>query len=248
VAPVRVTATDLGDVIVLARATRIDSNTSADLALSASTDPVVPGETFDFIVDVGNVSNASLANADVVATLPSGVSVSSASNGGMISGNQVTWSLGTIASGGSARRTVSVTVGNLAAGEVLAAVTDFTADGGLEIDRSSRFAVSVTGAAPPLSVSFTSTPDPVASGGVLSYTIRVDNTSALPVDDIEVLLRVPAELSFSESLDAVPIASCSSSTCDPTEEATWFFGTLTAGASQSFTIDATVASGVLQGT
>ncbi|PCI10248.1 MAG: hypothetical protein COB71_13055, partial [Thiotrichales bacterium] len=50
---------------------------SADLALSASTDPVVPNETFTYQLDFGNTSAGSLTTVELRAFLPSGVTVSS---------------------------------------------------------------------------------------------------------------------------------------------------------------------------
>ena len=93
------------------------------------------------------------------------------------------------------------------------------------------------------------TPQSVASNGILAYTVTVNNGYGLPVDGVNVQLRVPAELSFSNSVDASPNPTgCGNYGCNPAEEASWYLGSLAAGASQIITINATVAASLVNGT
>ncbi|MEN8177170.1 MAG: hypothetical protein ABFS39_00945, partial [Pseudomonadota bacterium] len=248
--PVRVTATGLGDIIDLQNTVAVYNAPSADLALSASTDPVVANETFTFNVDVGNISSVTLP-AQLSTSLPAGVSVVTISDGGAeVSPGEVVWDLGSLGVGASVHREVMVTADGVAAGDILKMRTELTHDGGLEIDNRSEFAVSVAesgGIASLLSVDITATPDPVVSGGVLTYTITVTNDFALPVEAVGVMFRVPSELSFHSTLDVEPDPSGCSTSCTSGHEATWSLGTLAAGASQIITIDATVAAGLDSG-
>jgi len=225
---------------------------SADLALSASTDPVVPNETFTYQLDFGNTSAGSLTTVELRAFLPSGVTVSSISDGGTeVSPGEVVWNEGTLNSGAAVHREITVVADNATAGDILTLTAELTHDGGLEIDNRSEFSVSVAeagGIASLLSVDIVATPDPVASSSILAYTITVTNDYGLPVDDVSVMFRVPAELSFYFSTDAEPDAAGCSGTCDPTEEAVWNLGTMAADASQIITIDATVAASLVDGT
>ena len=251
-APVRVTATDLGDTINLLNTVAVFNSPSADLALSASTDPVVPNETFTYQLDFGNTSAGSLTTVELRAFLPSGVTVSSISDGGTeVSPGEVVWNEGTLNSGAAVHREITVVADNATAGDILTLTAELTHDGGLEIDNRSEFSVSVAeagGIASLLSVDIVATPDPVASSSILAYTITVTNDYGLPVDDVSVMFRVPAELSFYFSTDAEPDAAGCSGTCDPTEEAVWNLGTMAADASQIITIDATVAASLVDGT
>ena len=248
----RVTATDLGDTINLLNTVAVFNSPSADLALSASTDPVVPNETFTYQLDFGNTSAGSLTTVELRAFLPSGVTVSSISDGGTeVSPGEVVWNEGTLNSGAAVHREITVVADNATAGDILTLTAELTHDGGLEIDNRSEFSVSVAeagGIASLLSVDIVATPDPVASSSILAYTITVTNDYGLPVDDVSVMFRVPAELSFYFSTDAEPDAAGCSGTCDPTEEAVWNLGTMAADASQIITIDATVAASLVDGT
>jgi len=98
-----------------------DSPITADLqvAVSAAPDPVGSGETLTYQVVVSNLSTGNAAGGVVtVATLPSGISFSSASPAGSCSasGAQVTCNVGSIAAGGNTTttlQTVSNTAGDI---------------------------------------------------------------------------------------------------------------------------------------
>ena len=98
-----------------------DSPITADLqmAVSAAPDPVGSGETLTYQVVVSNLGTSNAAGGVVaVATLPGGVSFSSASPAGTCSasGAQVTCTVGAIAAGGSVTttlQTVSNTAGDI---------------------------------------------------------------------------------------------------------------------------------------
>jgi len=184
--------------------------------------------------------------------LPAGVTVSAISDGGSeVNTGEVVWNVTTLSAGVAVYREITVVVDGATAGNILTLSAELSHDGGLEIDNRSEFAVSVAenaGIAALLSVDITATPQPVTSSGILAYTITVTNGYGLPVDDLNVQLRVPAELSFVPSRDAVPSASGCFSSCSLGQEASWNLGTLAAGESQGITINATVAAGLVNGT
>ncbi|RLJ17091.1 hypothetical protein DJ030_15095 [bacterium endosymbiont of Escarpia laminata] len=254
--PVRVTATGLGDDIDLLKTVAVFNDPSADLALGASTDPVVASETFTYQLDFGNTSAGSLTTVELRAFLPSGVTVNSISDGGM-EGNpgEVVWNEGSLVVGASLHREITVVADGAEAGDILTLSAELSHDGGLEIDNRSEFSVSVaksTGIASLLSVNIAATPQPVASSGILAYTITVTNDFGLQVDNVIVIFRVPAELSFHGGVDAEPDVftngGCHSGTfCDPTEEALWALGTMAAGSNQVITINATVGAAINDG-
>ncbi|MCF6364408.1 MAG: DUF5011 domain-containing protein [Gammaproteobacteria bacterium] len=225
---------------------------SADLALSASTDPVVANETFTYQLDFGNTSGGDLTTVELRAFLPAGVTVNSISDGGAeASTGVVVWNEASLSAGTSVYREITVIADGAAAGDILKLSAELTHDGGLEIDNRSEFAVSVAetaGIASLLSVDIAATPQPVASGGILAYTITVTNGYGLPLDGVSVQFRVPAELSFNRGLDAEPNASCTAVICGATTESAWNLGTMAAGASQIITINATVAASLVDGT
>ncbi|MCF6212268.1 MAG: DUF11 domain-containing protein, partial [Gammaproteobacteria bacterium] len=250
--PVRVTATGLEDTINLLHTVAVFNSPSAELALSASTDPVVANETFTYQLDFGNTSGGDLTTVELRAFLPAGVTVNSISDGGAeASTGVVVWNEASLSAGTSVYREITVIADGAAAGDILKLSAELTHDGGLEIDNRSEFAVSVAetaGIASLLSVDIAATPQPVASGGILAYTITVTNGYGLPLDGVSVQFRVPAELSFNRGLDAEPNASCTAVICGATTESAWNLGTMAAGASQIITINATVAASLVDGT
>ena len=248
VMPVRVTADGENDTMAFRQVVRVNNSPAADLSLSASTDPVMPGEGFVYRVDLGNISAGAITNGQLRLTLPAGVSVDAVSDGGSdLGGGVVSWDVASLAVGGSLRREVTVTAdASLVAGEILQADVELTHDGGLEVDNRADFAVTVVEAAPKLSVALVSATDAVVVEGRVLYTLTVSNTAAVPVNNVGVQLRVPAGLTFNYYYDAEPnAASCSA--CSEGSEATWDLGTLAAGESRSIDINANVAAGLLDG-
>jgi hypothetical protein len=75
----------------------------------------------------------------------------------------------------------------------------------------------------------------------------VTNGYGLPVGNVSVIFRVPAELSFNASTNADPDTACSGF-CTATEEAPWNLGTIAAGANQVITVNATVVGSLNDGT
>ena len=250
--PLRVTATGMEDTIDLLKTVAVFNSPAAELALSASTDPVTANETFTYSLDFGNTGSGALSTVELRAYLPPGVTVSSISDGGTDTGNgEIVWNEGSLGVGESRHREVTVTADGSAAGDILALDAELTHTGGNEVDQQSEFAVSVAksnGRAALLSVDLVATPDPVAASGTLNYKITVTNGFGLPVDNVEVQMRVPAEFSFNAYSNANPDVSSGCATCSPTNEATWNLGIMTAGASQVITINAAVAAGLLDGT
>ncbi|HED38988.1 MAG TPA: DUF11 domain-containing protein, partial [Chromatiales bacterium] len=249
-APVRVTSSDVIDIVNVSKTVAVNNDPMSQLAISASKDPVMPGESLTLTFDVGNIDNMALDNLELRAALPTGITVDDISDGGSQDGTtgEIVWSVASLAVGNSLRRTVDITVDTSAiAGEILATRAELRHDGGVALDTSAEHAVTVVDELFPLSIAISATPDPVAAGGRLLYDITVSNTSAVPVNDVNVLLRVPSELSFSRGSDAEPNAVCNSVTCGNGLEATWALLTLAAGESHTITINASVLPGVLAG-
>ncbi len=242
--PVRIEATNQNDTIDLFKVNLV-AETFAEVAMSASTDPVVPGETFTYSVDVGNISTGTLTNLEVRTFLPAGVSVASIDNGGVeVAPGEIVWSLGSLNVVSTTQFNVDVIASpGLNGGEALKAKTELRHNGGQAIDNVAEHTVNVVATASPLTVSFSANPNPVVVGGASFYTIMITNTSALPADAVEMVFRVPEELNFHQVFDAEPNANagCGSS-CLPTNEARFSLGTIPAGMTQTILIDMNIAT------
>jgi len=238
--PVRVTATGLGDDIDRLTTVVVNNSRSADFALSASTDPVSPNETFTYNLDVGNVDTSALTALQLRVSLPSGVTVADISDGGTeMSAGEIVWNVASLGVGSSLHREVTVTANaGLSAGRILRAHALLTHDSGLEIDDASGQAVTVLLSPPLLNVDV-STTGPVVAGERMLYTLTLSNASLLPTSDVNVLLRLPAGLSLESGQRNVdPIATfegCGSASCSGAATVNWNLGTLAAGESRTIT-------------
>jgi hypothetical protein len=158
----------------------------------------------------------------------------------------IVWTIGSVPIGVAHHRTVSLTAdASVPAGSVLAAHATLTFEGGVAIDASADYPISVVAAAPPLKVDFGVASSPVVPGGRLLYTATVTNVSARAIDAVSLLLRVPSGLQFNYANDADPNTStycAGSATCGTGTEALWNLGTIAAGASETVTVNANVVA------
>ena len=174
--------------------------------------------------------------------------VATIDDGGTEVSGVVVLNVASLAAGTSLHSEVTVIADGATAGDTLKLRAELIHDGGLELDNSAEFAVTVAANPSRLSVVIAATPDPVSSGGILFYTITVTNTFLLQVDAVSVVFSVPTGLSFGRTADAEPNAAGCGFTCIPGVQATFSLGTMASGATQTITIDATVAAGLNSGT
>jgi uncharacterized repeat protein (TIGR01451 family) len=251
-APIRVVADELDDTMSLLHTVPVDNAEDAQLSLSADRDPVMPGETYTLLMDLGNISGAQLNGAELRVFLPAGSTVVNTGGGTDTGSGEIFWNLGNIAIGDAQHFEVTITAPDLpvtVSTDIHKASAQLTFSGGAEVDIVAEHAVTVLDGTPELTVSVSATPVPVATGGVLSYTITVSNTSAVVINNVSLAYRVPANVSFSGNTDAIPNVLCGGNfICQAGEEAVWTFISIPAGLSEEITINADVAGGLLDGT
>ncbi|CAN0586258.1 unnamed protein product, partial [Ectocarpus sp. 12 AP-2014] len=81
-----------GPAVVASASTTERSHTELDVAITAATDPIAPGDQETLQVTWANAGNQNATNAVVSATIPPGSSFVSATGGGTQVGNEVRWS------------------------------------------------------------------------------------------------------------------------------------------------------------
>ncbi|MDY6920339.1 MAG: PKD domain-containing protein [Pseudomonadota bacterium] len=252
--PVYLWADGLEESIVLQRSLHIANSERADLQVTTEADPIIPGDSFQYRVYLGNTSNEPLENLSAELELPAGVSVDSISGGGSRDGNRVSWDLNDLNPGASLDRIVAVTAANdLAPGRSLTARISLRHQGGSELDQEAT--ITSTVAEPiPLQVDFTTVSDEVRPGGTLTYQLSLANGSAgALVENPKLILRVPEGVSFNRNTDATPASSghsgCSASGgCDAGDEVVWELPTIAAGDTAMVEINALVADTLTPGT
>jgi hypothetical protein len=171
---------------------RQDAGLSVTVAPSSST--VLVGNSVTFTTTVANTSTTALPadNSTVSVTVPSGLTITSVSAGGTVSGNVVTFSLGALASGASTSFTVTARATTAGAATITAAVTSPDTDpnpGSTTID-----VVSPTPAPTP-------TPTPAPATTVNISSIQDTYTFFSQVETVEV------QVNFNNNSTPVTIGS-----------------------------------------
>jgi len=242
--PIRVTSPDIVDIVNVTKTVAVNNSPMSQLTMSASKDPVIPGDNLAYQFNIGNINTAALANPELRAVLPAGVTINSISDGGTLDSatGEIVWVVASLATGDTIRREVSVTVDTgTIAGQILTARAALRHDEGVALDGSAGHSVTVVASTFPLTLNISAAHDPVVANERLPYDIIVSNISTEPVNTVKVQLRVPPQLQFHPSADAEPDTSCEN-TCADGAEASWALGTLAAGESRTITINAVVLS------
>lgn len=215
--------------------TVVQTPIALELIKTDTPDPVAAGGTLSFVLTYAN--RGTVPSTGVVVSEfydPNLTFVSSVPAPDSGTNNQ--WTIGTLAAGAVGSITITTTVaGGLADGALLfnSASVDDTA-----LNSADSATVTTVQSAAPLVITKTASPDPVASGGTLTYVIAYQNLGAVDLAGVQVLEAYDENVSF-VSASPAPAAG----TTD-----TWTLGTLPAGASGSITLTTTVASGLANGT
>ncbi|MFO0690132.1 MAG: hypothetical protein U0900_15650 [Myxococcota bacterium] len=224
----------------------IDPGLSLDVSLNEARDPVATGGSLAYTLHFGNRSAVDSApNALLRLPLPSGTSFVAASDGGVLNGSAVEWSLGTLQPGQSGTRSVTLAVGaGLPRGGSLVGIATLSDSSPQQAEAR---AVTEVDAAEALSLALTVGPDPAAPGEQLDLQLTVSNTSASAVPTVIVLLRWPQEIVglFTAQGTGSP-AGCTqvanNAACSAGELSVWSLGTLAAGQSMTVTYSAEISA------
>ena len=189
-----------------------------------------------------------VSNAGVLtASIPAGTTFASATGGGTSSGNTVTWNVGTVAAGGTARYSYTVTVGaGVVDGTLLQAKSQFL-DGSTSLVRATTS--TEVKAISPLTLTATATPDPVPASSALSYTYTVKNVSANALTNLTLssITRSGATAIVSQISGGGGCPTVNSSSCAPGVTVSWPSFSLAAGATLTFTMGAQSSAGQANG-
>src|SRR5262249_39193893 len=135
-----------------------------------------------------NPGTAPAGNVAITNPLPAQTTFVSASAGGQLTGNEVRWSIGTLAAG--ANRTVDLVLRAQNPGTICTRPTA-TAERGLKAQAEACTGVLGVSA---LLLEVVDTADPVEVGGDTSYVIIVRNQGTLPANEVRIVARVPEEM------------------------------------------------------
>lgn len=181
-----------------------------------------------------NDSTVAVANARIVDTLPAGVTYASCTGGCSVSGNQVTWSLGTLVAGasGSVQVTITVNSGYPTSSLTNSATLDGSDPAGNPVSQSASSTVSVPAsgtAAPAFAFTKTASAAQVAPGATVVWTLAYNNYGNAAASGVTISDPMPAGFTYVSSTGGGVLSGSSVS---------WNIGAVAAGAGGAVTVTA----------
>jgi uncharacterized repeat protein (TIGR01451 family) len=206
--------------------TEVTEVMEADLSVT-KTGPafVAHNGTIEYQLDVTNLGPNTATSVTLVDSLPAGVSFVSASEGGTLSGTQVTWNLDDLTSGGTATRTLEVQ--STAAGNKLnvARVSSATTDPNTTNQRATA-QTSATSA----DLSLTKAgPASVQVDDTIDYVLTVTNSGPHVAASVSLVDSLPAGVTFVSATGGGTLT-------DDGAAVTWGGGSLASGATRVETL------------
>jgi len=139
-------------------------------------------------IKVTNTGDTPLTGVVVTDSAPGATTIVSASAGGTVSGNTVTWNVGELAAG--AEKTYSVVLTSKTAGNHCNSVTVATAQG----LRESSEACTLWRGVSALLLEKADNPDPIQVGENTTYTVKVTNQGTADDTNVKMVVEFPAEI------------------------------------------------------
>jgi uncharacterized repeat protein (TIGR01451 family) len=173
-----------------------------ELTLTKSVDKAtaLPGETLVYTLSYSNTGDADATATEITDAVPAFTTFASASGGGTEAAGVVTWSLGTVAAGGSGSVTLTVTIDpTFLNGTVTnSAVVSSPDQPGCTTCTTPDVPTEV--ASPSLTITKTvSDAGPVLPGTALTYTVTVSNSGTVAATGVVIDDLVPANTTFASA-------------------------------------------------
>jgi uncharacterized repeat protein (TIGR01451 family) len=223
----------------IAITTTVTSDPVLSISKTDGPDPIAAGGTLTYTLSYDNSGNADATNVVLTDTLPANTSFVSATAGGFLSGNIVTWPIGSLAAGDSGSVQLSVQVENpLANGTIITNIA-YSIDSNETAPVSGAAATTTVTSDPVLSVSKIAGPDPIAAGDTLVYTLSYANSGNADATGVVLTDVIPADTAF---VSATAGGALSGGTV------TWAVGSLMAGGAGSVQMIVHVDSPLPDGT
>ena len=225
------TATAINRFVRATSVTRVATATPLTISMHVNPDPARPNETLNTDLTVTNRSASPIFGAVLQLRMPDGVNFFSNSlltGGGACPGTTcdrrelVTWNLGTLAPGGGITVSLPPLVSSggsaPADGELIMLGAQVTEDGGRQA--LARHSVVVE-SSPVLDLALDEDVDPVAPGGLVTYTLTYGNRSAASVSGAQLSFPLPVGSTLVSSTGGTQVGN----------EVQWTLNTLVAGES-----------------
>ena len=163
-----------------------------DVSIAASPATVAAGSVVEWAVSYANIGNADAQNPILTATLPANTTFVDATSGGVLSGNEIRWSLASLPALGSGSVTFRVQVDSPLPNNTTASSTaTIGADNGQSDSATDSISVS---SSPLIVFTKTSDRDTASVGTVIEYGINVSNAGNATATGVVVTDAMPPEL------------------------------------------------------
>jgi uncharacterized repeat protein (TIGR01451 family) len=206
-------------------------NPAADLALILvdTPDPVTVDNPLTYAIGVNNSGPSPATNVTVTDTLPSGVALlSAAASQGSCSGTiTITCTLGTLGVGGGAN--IAIAVRPLVVGSLANSATVTAAEADPATGNNTASVTTTVNSGADLLVIMTDSPDPVAAGSSLTYTIHVGNNGPSTATGVSLTDTLPQGVSLGS-------VTTSQGNCVVSTSITCTVGSLASGTTATITI------------
>jgi len=232
-------STQTAPVAGAAVTTAVQSAPVLSLSMTDAPDPVAAGANITYTLAYGNTGNMNATGTILSDTLPANTTFVSATGGGVATSGVVNWSVGALNAGATGSVQLVVRVASpLANGTVITNAT-CTLDSTQTSPVAAAAVTTTATSAPILTLSRTDTPDPVAAGANLTYTLSYANNGSSAASAVTLTSAIPADTTF---VSATAGGTLSGGTVS------WSLGALAAGASGSAQMVVRVTSPLANGT
>ncbi len=205
--------------------------TNLGITKTDSPDPVSPGGTLTYTLVANNNGPDASTGATITDVLPAGVTFSSASPGCVNNSGTVTCTVGPLANSGSQSFTITTTV--MASSGTLTNTATITANESDPAAANNSSTATTSVGITNLGITKTDSPDPVSSGGTLTYTLVATNSGPDASTGATITDVLPAGVTFSSASPGC-VNNSGTITCT--------VGPLANSGTQSFTITTTVTA------
>jgi len=149
------------------------------------------GDDATYTITVRNTGSVNLTNVRVTDEMPAGMSYAGSNPPGSISGDQVSWSLGSLNNGETETITLTLDCDDVGTWVNVATVTNNEG-----ITRTASATTEIIAHAGGMSITSTDNDDPIPVGGQYTYIISVTNQGLLPLHNLRIVNEIPDETSF----------------------------------------------------
>ncbi|MFN8454391.1 MAG: DUF11 domain-containing protein [Anaerolineae bacterium] len=203
-------------------ATAVSRQVNLSITKTDAPDPVAAGASLTYNLTVSNAGPSSANGVVVTDTLPSGVTLVSASPGCSGTTTVICAITGEVASGGSAAVTIQVNVSLASSGVLTNTATVGSTESDSNPSNNNVTATTTITQNTDLSITKSDSPDPVTAGANLTYNLSVTNNGPSNATGVTVQDTLPAGVTFQSFTSGAPCSHVSGTvTCN--------FGALAAG-------------------